>query len=100
MVQRKLELTTNLQQHYDLEPGSGKSNKIPRDFFKLHKRKSEEETNRNIRSLSEKLNVTNDPSLPILTSLENEATTENNNNTEDPIEADFLEELQSHTKRT
>ena len=36
--------------------------------------------------------------LPILISLETEATTENNDATEEPIEADFLEELQSHTK--
>ena len=61
----------------------------------MHKRKSEEETNRNIRSLSETLNITNDPLLPILKSLETEATTENNDPTEEPIEADFLEELQS-----
>ena len=40
---------TNLQQHKDLESGSRKPYKIPRDFFKLRKRKSEEETNRNIR---------------------------------------------------
>ena len=40
---------TNLLQHKDLESGSRKPNKIPRDFFKLRKRKSEEETNRNIR---------------------------------------------------
>ena len=36
----------NLQQHKDLEPGSRKSNKIPKDFFKLRKRKSEEESYR------------------------------------------------------
>ena len=64
----------------------------------MSKRKSEEETNRNIRSSSEKLNITNDPLLPILTSLETEATTENNDAIEEPIEADFSEELQSHTK--
>ena len=63
----------------------------------MRKRKSEEETNSNIRSLSEILNVTDDPLLSILTSLETEATTENNDDTEEPIEADFLEELQSHT---
>ena len=88
----------NLQQHKDLESGSRKPNKIPRDFFKLRKRKSEEETNRNIRSSSERLNITNDPLLPILTSLETETTTETNDATGEPIEADFLEELQSHTR--
>ena len=72
-----------------------KPNKILKDFFKLHKRKSEEETDRNIRSLSETLNITNDPLLSILKSLETEATTENNDATEEPIEPDFLEELQS-----
>ena len=72
-----------------------KPNKILKDFFKLRKRKSEEETDRNIRSLSETLNITNDPLLPILKSLETEAATENNDATEEPIEADFLEELQS-----
>ena len=72
-----------------------KRNKILKDFFKLRKRKSEEETDRNIRSLSETLNITNDPLLPILKSLETEAATENNDATEEPIEADFLEELQS-----
>ena len=40
---------TKLLQHKDLESGSRKPNKIPRDFFKLRKRKSQEETNRNIR---------------------------------------------------
>ena len=49
----------NLQQHKDLESGSRRPNKIPKDFFKLRKRKSEEETNRNIRSLSGRLNITN-----------------------------------------
>ena len=88
----------NLQQHKDLESGSRKPNKIPGDFFKLRKRKSEEETNRNIRSSSERLNITNDPLLPILTSLETETTTETNDATGEPIEADFLEELQSHTR--
>ena len=62
----------NLQQHKDLESGSTKPNKIPRDFFKLRKRRSEEETNRNIRSSSERLNITNYPLLPILTSSETE----------------------------
>ena len=94
------EYKTNFQQHNNLEPGSRKPSKIPRDFFKLRRRKSEEEINSNIRSSSERLNVTNDPLLPILTSLENEATTENNDNTEEPIEVDFLEELQSHTRGT
>ena len=39
---------TNLQQHKYLESGSRKPNKIPRDFFQLRKRKSEDETNRNV----------------------------------------------------
>ena len=91
---------TNLQQHKDLESGSRKPNKIPRDIFKLRKRKSEKETNRNIRSSSERLNVTNDPLLPILTSLETEAITENNDDTEEPIGANFLEDLQSRTGGT
>ena len=91
---------TNLQQHNNVESGSRKPKKIPRDFFKLRKRKSVEETNRNIRSSSERLDITNDPLLPILTSLETEATTENHDVTEEPIEADFLEELQSYTRGT
>ena len=66
----------------------------------MRKRKSEEKTNRNIRSSSERLNITNDPLLPILTSLETERTTETNDATEQPIGADFLEELQSHTRGT
>ena len=61
------ETKTNLQQHKYLESGSRKSSKIPRDFLKLCKRKSEEESNRNIRSSSERLNVTNGPLFPILT---------------------------------
>ena len=93
-------LKKNLRQHKDLESGSREPNKIPRDFLKLRKRKSEEETNRNIRSLSEGLNITNDPLLPILTSLETETITKTNDATEEPIEADFLEELQSHTRGT
>ena len=110
MVQRKLELEykpridnenkTNLQQHKDLESGWRKPNKILGDPFKLRKRKSEEETNRNIRSSSERLNIANDPLLPILTSLEAETTTGTNDATEKPIEVDFLEELQSHTRGT
>ena len=68
-------------------------------FFKLHKRKREEETNRNIRSSPERLDVTNDPLLPILISLETE-TTATNDATEEPIKADFLQELQSHTRGT
>ena len=64
------------------------------------KRKSDEETNRNIRSLSERLKVRNDPLSPILTSLETKVTTENSNDTEETVEADFLEELQSHTRGT
>ena len=66
----------------------------------LCKRISEEDTNRNIRSLSERLSVTNDLLLPKLTSLETKARTENNGNTKDTIEVDILEELQSHTRGT
>ena len=69
-------------------------------FFKLHKRKREEETNRNIRSSPERLDVTNDQLLPILISLETETTTATNDATEEPIKADFLQELQSHTRGT
>ena len=94
------ENTTNLRQHKYLKSGSREPNKIARDFFKLRKRKSAEETNRNIRSSSERLNITNDPLLSILTSLENETITKTNDATEEPIEADFLEELQSHTRGT
>ena len=88
---------TNLQQHNEMESGSRTLNKISRDFFKLRKRLSEEKTNGNIRSSSERLSVTNYLLLPIL---ETEAATENNDGTEEPIEADFLEELQSHARGT
>ena len=47
-----------------------------------------------------RIRLTNDPVLPILTSLETETTTETNDATEEPIEADFLEDLQSHTRGT
>ena len=83
-----------------MESGSRKPNKIPGDFFQLGKRKSEEETNRNIRSSSERLNMTNIPLLPILTSLETKTTTETNDATEELIQVDFLEEFQSHTRGT
>ena len=43
---------TNLQQHKDLKSVLRKPNKISRDFFSCAKEKSEEETNRNIRSSS------------------------------------------------
>ena len=85
---------TNLQQHKDLESGSRKSREI---FLSCAKEKAEE-TSRSIRSSSEKLNITNDPLLPILTSLETKTTAETNDATEEPIEADFLEELQSHAR--
>ena len=80
---------TNLQQHKDLESGSRKPNKIPRNYFKLRKRKSEEETNRNVRSSSERLDITNDALLPILRSLGTETTTETNDATGEPIGADI-----------
>ena len=85
---------TNLQQHKDLESGSRKS----REIFLSCAKEKEEETSRSIRSSSEKLNITNDPLLPILTSLETKTTAETNDATEEPIEADFLEELQSHAR--
>ena len=47
---------TNSQQHKDRESCLRKSNRIPRDFFKMHKnknKKNEEQTNRSIRSSSE-----------------------------------------------
>ena len=66
--------------------------------MKLSKRITEEEPNRNIRSSSERLNISNDQLLPILTSLETETTAETNNATDEPLEADFLEELQYHTR--
>ena len=79
---------TNLQQHKDLESGSRKPNKIQRHVFKLCKRKSREETNREITYSSERLNITNDRLLPILTSLETDTTTAIKDATEEPIEAD------------
>ena len=63
-------------------------NLIQRHVFKLCKRKSREETNREITSSSERLNITNDRLLPILTSLETDTTTAINDATEEPIEAD------------
>lgn len=67
-------------------------------FFKLCKRKNEEKSNRNIRSSSERLSITNAPLLPILTQLETEKTTETNDATEEQTKTDFQEELQSHTR--
>ena len=61
----------------------------------MHKRKSEEEANRNIRSSIESLSLTNDPLLPIL---DTKTTAERNDATKEPIEDDFLEELQSNTR--
>ena len=64
MVQRKLELelTRKMKQTYNkimiwnqVQENLTKSQNI---FFKLPKRKSEEETNSNVRSSSERLNVT------------------------------------------
>ena len=89
---------TKLERHKDLESDSGKPYKIPRGFCKLRKRKSEEETNRNIRSSTEDLNITNDPLLPILRSLETRTTAESKCTSEEPIEAASSEELQSHTR--
>ena len=66
----------------------------------MSKRITEEESNRNIRSSSERLNISNDQLLPILTSLETETTAETNNATDEPLEADFVEELQYHTRGT
>ena len=89
-----------MQQHKDLESDSRKPNKIPRDFLNLYKRKSEEETYRNIRPFAERLNITNEQLLSTLASLETKATAERNNPTEEPIKDDFLEELQRHTAGT
>ena len=91
---------TNLQQHKDLESDSIKPNKIPRDFFNLYKRKSEEETYRNIRPSAERLNITNEQLLSTLALLETKTTAESNNTTEEPIKDDFLEELQRQTTGT
>ena len=52
----------------------------------------------NIRSSSERLSKW--PVLLALTTLETETTTESNDATEEPIETDFLGELQSHTRGT
>ena len=57
-----------------------------------------EKSNRNIRSSSVRLSITNAPLLPILTQLETEKTTETNDATEEQTKADFQEELQSHTR--
>ena len=57
-----------------------------------------EKSNRNIRSSSERLSITNAPLLPILTQLETEKTTETNDATEEQTKTDFQEELQSHTR--
>ena len=90
----------NLQQHKDLESDSRKPNKIPRDFFNLYKRKSEEETYRNIRPSAERLNITNEQLLSTLASLETKTTAESNDPTVEPIKDDFLEERQRHTTGT
>ena len=90
---------TSFQQNKDLESDS-RLCKIFSDFFKLCKRKSEEETNRNVRSSTERVNITNDLLLLTLTSLETETTTEVNDAPDEPIAADFLEESQSHTRGT
>ena len=42
----------------------------------------------------------NDPFLPTKTTLETKTTTESKDVTEEPIETDFLEEPQSHTRGT
>ena len=88
------ELTTKIKQTYNnikiwnqIQENLTKSREIFLSCAK--KKKSEEETNRNIRSLSERLNITNGPLLLILTSLETETTTESNDTTEEPIEAGF-----------
>ena len=91
---------TNLQQHKDLESDSRKPNKIPRDFFNLYKRTSEEETYRNIRPSAERLNITNEQLLSTLASLETKTTAESNDPTVEPIKDDFLEERQRHTTGT
>ena len=61
------------------------------NFLSCAKEKVRKKLIKNNRSSPERLNITNDPLLSILTSLETEATTENNDATEEPVEADFLE---------
>ena len=61
------------------------------NFLSCTKEKVRKKLIKNNRSSPERLNITNDPLLSILTSLETEATTENNDATEEPVEADFLE---------
>ena len=65
---------------------------------RLHKRKREDEAIKNIRSSTERLNITNVPLFQILTSLETGTTTESNKATEESIEDEFLEELSIHTR--
>ena len=67
---------------------------------RLHKRKREDEAIKNIRSSTERLNITNVPLFQILTSLETGTTTESNKATEESIEDEFLEELSIHTRGT
>lgn len=59
--------------------------------------RKKEETNKNIRSWSERTDKINGPLLLILASLETETTQETNDDAEEPVEADSLKELQSHT---
>lgn len=66
----------------------------------MHKRKREDEATKNIRSSTERLNITNVPLFQILTSLETGTTTESNKATEESIEDEFLEELSIHTRGT
>ena len=67
---------------------------------RLHKRKREDEAIKNIRSSTERLNITNVLLFPILTSLETGTTTESNKATEESIEDEYLEELSNHTRGT
>ena len=67
---------------------------------RLHKRKREDEAIKNIRSSTERLNITNVLLFPILTSLETGTTTESNKATEESIEDEYLEELSIHTRGT
>ena len=66
----------------------------------MHKRKREDEAIKNIRSSTERLNITNVLLFPILTSLETGTTTESNKATEESIEDEYLEELSIHTRGT
>ena len=91
------ELTTKIKQTYDnikiwnqVEENLTKSREI---FLSYAKGKVRMKLTETLDLRQRDLNITNDPLLPILTSLETETIT-TNDAAEEPIEADFLEELQ------